>query len=118
MTDLVEVIRMEDGRKIVRVLLKSVDDEIEIENLAEALKAQIEPEGIPRVVLDLRQTEFISSSFISDLTDFQRRIRNRHGRFCLCSPTDEFATALKLTGLERKFQIAGNIADAMDIVGA
>jgi anti-anti-sigma factor len=64
--------------------------------------AQAEP---PHVLLDLRATTFIGSSFLGLLIRAWKRLRDRHGTLALCHVNDVCGEVLRASKLDMIWQI-------------
>ncbi|MFB4295225.1 STAS domain-containing protein [Actinomadura sp. NTSP31] len=71
------------------------------EHLSEAIGA----DGPPRVVVDVTGMTFCDSSGLNVLIRASKRIAAMRGRFVLVRPTERVRNVLRVTGLERVFDI-------------
>ena len=67
-----------------------------------AAVSQAEP---PQVLLDLRRTTFIGSSFLGLLIRAWKRLRDRHGALALCQVNDVCGEVLKASKLDMIWQV-------------
>jgi anti-anti-sigma factor len=64
--------------------------------------AQAEP---PKILLDLRATTFIGSSFLGLLIRAWKRLRDRHGTLALCHVNDVCGEVLRASKLDMIWQV-------------
>jgi anti-sigma B factor antagonist len=73
--------------------------------LDEHLSSAIEKDGPPRVVVDVTRMTFCDSSGLNVLIRASKRIAGLRGRFVLVRPPERVRNVLRVTGLERVFDI-------------
>ncbi|MWA01671.1 anti-sigma factor antagonist [Actinomadura sp. LD22] len=79
--------------------------------LDEHLSAAIGADGPPRVVVDVTRMTFCDSSGLNVLIRASKRIAAMRGRFVLVRPTDRVRNVLRVTGLERVFDIRDELPE-------
>ncbi|MBO2465510.1 STAS domain-containing protein [Actinomadura violacea] len=78
------------------------------EHLSKAIGAQ----GRPRVVVDVTRMTFCDSSGLNVLIRASKRIAAMQGRFVMVRPTERVRNVLRVTGLERVFDIRDELPQA------
>lgn len=68
-------------------------------------------EGSNQIALDLTKVDFMDSSSLGALVTCLKRARERDGRLVLVGVSGSPMKVLKLTGLDRVFEITGSTAD-------
>jgi anti-sigma B factor antagonist len=75
-------------------------------------------DGTPRIVLDLSGVTFMDSSGLGALLGSQRRARLLDGEIRLGAPSDRVLEILRLTNLDRVFDVHPTVAAATGADGA
>ena len=70
--------------------------------------------GAHRVVVDLAELQFLDSLGLGVLVGGLRRARLHGGRLVLAGANDRIRQILEVTGLDRTFQLAGDVAEVAD----
>lgn len=71
----------------------------------------------PRLVLDLHELTFISSSGLAVLIQLHRRCQEEGRAFALAAPRDSIRQVLRITQLDRLLEIHPDIEQAIAAVG-
>ncbi|HEU5023547.1 MAG TPA: STAS domain-containing protein [Spirillospora sp.] len=79
--------------------------------LDEYLSKAIGAEGRPRIVVDVTRMTFCDSSGLNVLIRASKRIAAMRGRFVLVRPTERVRNVLRVTGLERVFDIRDELPE-------
>lgn len=69
--------------------------------------------GTRQLLLDLDGVTFVDSVALSALIMIYRRLYGLEGRVCVASPRPTVASVLKVTGLDRLFDVYGTVQDAL-----
>jgi len=90
-------------------------DDIAVANLADEpalsdeLAAVIErlgaDAGVPHVVLDFHEVNYMNSSNIAQLLELRKALEDRGRQLILCSLGDEVRSVLDISGLDKLFRI-------------
>lgn len=98
--------RMVGDVVVLDVLPGRTPEHTDAVHLAKSLAAR---GGVPRVIIDLSELEFVNSAFVARLVHLNKRIRSANGRLVLCG-MDSFLVwdAFYATNLYRVFDIAEN----------
>jgi len=98
----VQVVEFED-RKILEELI--------ITQIGEQLSELIEAEAEPRLVLDFRNVEHLSSAALGVLITLNKQVAGRQGKLALANIQPQIYEVFKITRLNKLFSIQ-NTADA------
>ncbi len=83
------------------LVLTLTDAQVRGDDLAEALRAElldaVTHSGLPRVVLDLRDVEFISSVAFRPLLQLHGKVKEMGGRLVVCEMAPPVAEVMRLT---------------------
>lgn len=82
---------------------------------AEALEqrcAALIAEGSPRIVVDLSDLHYVNSAGLAVFIEAHRSCRDRGGRLVLSHPRDAIAQLLRVTHLDRLFEVFPDVATA------
>jgi anti-anti-sigma factor len=80
-----------------------------VANTATQLKEQLAllaQQGVVRIVLNLRNVNFMDSSGLNAFIEAHKQFLARGGRIILLAPTGAVSRVFKITGADRKFRIA------------
>jgi len=98
--------RQEDGVNVIRFNDHHLFDERTVRDVAEQITAAIPNDGSPiRLILDFAGVELISSSLLSKLILFQRRIDASRGKLRLCELSSVLQQVFRTSNLDRLFSI-------------
>lgn len=84
-----------------------------LEELGRVLLCEADEATPPRLVLDMAETTFISSSFIETLVRVWKRIKNRHGTMALCAVQPLCLEVLRVAHLDTIWPIYGTRTEAV-----
>lgn len=70
-------------------------------------------QGVPRLVFDLTGMPLIDSAGLEFLLDLQDRCAEKSGEFQLSSPTELCRDALRITGVDERFEIFDDVTSAV-----
>ena len=99
------------GAVVVAKCCERISDEF-IEEIEQALDGCFS-EGMPMAVLDLQNTQLISSEGLEYLLDTGDKFRARGGSFKLSSPTDLCAEILTITLVDQDVEVFENTNQAV-----
>ena len=95
-----------DGVKVVRFHDRHLFDERTVREVAEQVATILPNDGTPiRLVLDFSDVALISSSLLSKLILFQRRIDASRGKLRLCEMSPVIRQVFRTSNLDRLFTI-------------
>ena len=95
-----------DSVKVVRLLDRQLFDERTVRDVADQIAAILPNDGTPiRLVLDFSDVALISSSLLSKLILFQRRVDASRGKLRLCELSPVLQQVFRTSNLDRLFSI-------------
>jgi len=95
-----------EGVKVVRFLDRQLFDERTVKEVADQIAAILPNDGTPiRLVLDFSEVTLISSTLLSKLVLFQRRVDGTRGSLRLCELTPVLQQVFRTSNLDRLFKI-------------
>ncbi|MEK6795141.1 MAG: STAS domain-containing protein [Spirochaetota bacterium] len=74
--------------------------------------------GVTRMVLDLKQVEYLSSSGLRIFISAMRKLKEKKGRLVLCNVTPMVKKIFKIVELEDIFEIQDSLDKAVSVCGA
>ncbi len=96
----------QDGVNVVRFTDRQLFDERTVRDVADQVAAIIPNDGSPiRLVLDFSGVSLISSSLLSKLILFQRRVDASGGKLRLCELSPVLQQVFRTSNLDRLFTI-------------
>ncbi len=101
----------------MRIQEYSLMDATVIESLGDHINALL-TQGYPRLVLDFKKVEYISSSMVGVLVGSRQSAEQAGGQLILAGLNDRLLELLRLTRLDRMFRIEPDLRTAMKSVGA
>ncbi len=108
-------VREIEGVKVVRFHDRHLFDERTVRDVAEQIAAILPNDGSPiRLVLDFSDVALISSSFLSKLILFQRRVDASRGKLRLCEMSPVLQQVFRTSNLDRLFTIDRDQRAALD----
>jgi anti-anti-sigma factor len=103
-------VRTADGVTIIDAISGKVAINQEIDKVSGVL---IREGHAPRVILNLADIQFVSSSFIAGLVALHKRIRNAEGKMVVCELSPVVRETLKGAKLDRLLNIADSEQEAL-----
>ena len=88
-----------------------------IEALGDHINALLS-QGRPRIVLDFKKVQYISSSMVGVLVGSRQAAEQAGGQLILAGLNERLHELLRLTRLDRMFRIEPDLRTAMKSVGA
>ena len=111
---------VEDGVLVLTIVRQQIEGEDLAAGLKQELLAAVARSGLNRVVLDLRNTRYVSSVAFWPLLTLRRQLNDQGGRLLLCGLTgpvhDIFTSTKMITGsgsLNAPFEVAPDRATAV-----
>ena len=101
----------EPTARVIALLLGDSIDEIEFDNLNEALRTAVE--GHPRVVLDLTATTYVGSAVLGMLVNVRQRVRSAGGDLVVCGMSPRIQQVFAVSSLARLFTVVKTRPDAL-----
>lgn len=99
-------VREVNGVKVVRFLERHLFDERTVRDVADQVSAIMPNDGSPiQLVLNFTDVALISSSLLSKLILFQRRVDASHGKLRLCEMSPVLQQVFRNSNLDRLFTI-------------
>ena len=95
---------------VLDVMRGRTPEQTDVVRLAKSLVGR---EGIPRVVVDLSELDFVNSTFVARLVDLNKRIRAAKGKLVLCGMHLLVWDAFYGTNLYKIFDISENEESAL-----
>ncbi|WP_422926594.1 STAS domain-containing protein [Singulisphaera sp. PoT] len=99
-------VQVHDGVSVVRFNERQLFDERTVRDVADQIAAVIPSDGTPiKLVLDFSDVTLISSSLLSKLILFQRRVDTSGGKLRLCELSPILQQVFRTSNLDRLFGI-------------
>ena len=87
--------------------------DLDSEDISSFFRSTPWPGGVPRVVINLRQVDFVSSAFLAALLTFQRRLVAAKGTLILCGANHVIRGIFVRTRLNSLFEIVDDEDEAL-----
>jgi anti-sigma B factor antagonist len=100
-------VEKDGGGANVRIFLKG---ELDVSTSPDLL-AQLQEShalGVTEITVDLSELDFVDSTGLSVLVTMRNRARDEKTRFALASPSSQFLSVVRVTGLEDFFDFDGS----------
>ncbi|MFO1095943.1 MAG: STAS domain-containing protein [Planctomycetaceae bacterium] len=97
------------GAIIVTFVRQQLTDEDNLEQVGEALFALVEKDAQSRIILDLSQLDYITSSVLGKFITLHRRLHRQGGTLVLCGIQPNVRESLRASRLLDYFQTADTI---------
>jgi anti-sigma B factor antagonist len=105
------------GAVIVTFLRQQLTDEDNIEQLGEALFALLDKDARSRIILDLSQLDYVTSSVLGKFITLHRRLHRQGGALVLSAMQPNVREALRASRLLEYFQTADSVEAAQAALG-
>jgi anti-sigma B factor antagonist len=105
-----------DGITNVEFVESNILDEICIRRIGDELASVIERKGCPKVVLNFKNVNALSSSALGMLITVNTKIGDKKGKLVLASLDTPIRDVFRITKLDKAFSICDTLADAMGSV--
>lgn len=99
----------DEGAAVVTFLRQQLTDEDNIEQLGEALFSLLEKDAQLRIILDLSQLDYVTSSVLGKFITLHRRLRRQGGMLVLCAMQPNVRETLRASRLLDYFQTADTV---------
>ncbi len=93
-----------------------LSDEVNVEQLGHELISLVEQFGCRKIVLELKNVEYATSSVLGKLITLHRKLHRDGGKLCLCGLTDPMKTIFRTSRLINYFEIAEDVDQAVKAV--
>lgn len=108
----------DEGAVVVTFLRRQLTDEDNIEQIGEALFALLEKDAQSRIILDLSQLDFVTSSVLGKFITLHRRLHRQGGAMALCCLQPNVRETLRASRLLEYFQTADTVDAARSVLTA
>ena len=98
---------------VISFMDEQLGDQRLIEKIGKELMGLVSGRVKPLVVLDFAKVEYLSSMMLSKLVVAQKIVKASEGRMCLCSLHPVIKDALRLTKMDKLFEIYPDTAAAV-----
>jgi anti-sigma B factor antagonist len=106
-------VRTEGDVKVVAFKLHRITEEDNIEQLGHELFSLVDQQGCRKLVVDLQDVEYITSSVIGKLISLHRKLHRAGGALVLCNLSAKLDEVLRTSRLIDYFQSAGSVEEAL-----
>lgn len=104
--------------RLGKTAVVAISGEVDVhtaERVATKLREVMDDDG-RHIVVDLFETSLVDSVGLGVLAAAARRVKSRGGTFTLAAEDPRLLRTLKLTGLDRLFDVEPNLTEAMERV--
>lgn len=98
---------------IIELLDRNILDEAYIQQIGDEITALIESNPNPRVVIDFKNVEHLSSAALGTLINVNNKVRQKDGILRLTSIAPQLLEVFKITKLDHLFHIDSTTDDAL-----
>jgi anti-anti-sigma factor len=102
---------------VIKLTQSTALDAYHVEQLGGDIHNHLKAFDAPRVVLDLDNVEFLSSSALGVFISLNSLVEHQGGKFCLANVNNMGRDILKMTKLEGLVQVYDSTAQAMKSLG-
>ncbi len=106
-------IRRQDGICIVEFLNRKILEELTINQIGEQLMEVADNEPEPKMLLDFRNVEHLSSAALGMLITLNKQLMERQGRLVLANIHPQIYEVFRITRLNKLFNIQNSTEDAL-----
>ena len=103
----------EQGAFVVEFYDSSILNQSEIDSVGQELYSIADKSACSQVIVDLKDVEFLSSAMIGVFIRFKMKLRKNDSELKLCNAKPELLEMLKLTKLDKVFDIYNSRRDAL-----
>ena len=100
--------------RIVEFVQSKILDEANIAEIGTKVGEVIDSESRPRVLLDFRNVDHLSSAALGMLINANNRVREKNGQLRLCDIKKQILEVFTITKLDKLFKIFPNRQAALD----
>jgi anti-anti-sigma factor len=108
--------RIQDGVRVIQFSRSDVLDAHYIERLGDDIYHHLKEVDEPRVVIDLHNVEFLSSSALGMLIALKKVIDKQRGKLCLANVRADLVKVFKITKLHKLLKMHDSADDAVDSI--
>jgi anti-anti-sigma factor len=105
--------RIQGAAQVIRFSRTDVVDGQYIQQLGDDLYRHFKPVPSPRVVIDMENVRFLSSSALGMLIALKKVIERQDGKICLCRVHDDLYGVFKITKLHKLLGIHDTVEKAV-----
>jgi anti-sigma B factor antagonist len=106
-------VRKQDDIRIVQFEDRKILEELTINTIGERLSELADADATPKILLDFRKVEHLSSAALGMLITLNKQIAERKGRLVLANIHPQIFEVFKITRLNKLFNIQNTMDDAM-----
>lgn len=103
----------EQGTLVVEFFDTSILNQSEIESIGQELYSIASKSACSQIIVDLKEIHFMSSAMIGVFIQFKMKLRKNDSELKLCNVKPELLKMLKLTKLDKVFDIYPTRRDAL-----
>lgn len=98
--------------RVIELSLPQAMDNLELDQLNEALLNAVKQSAARKWVLDLSRVEYMGSAMLGVLVNLRQRVNESHGRLVLCGMSAELTEIFRTCCLDRLFTVARHLDQA------
>jgi anti-sigma B factor antagonist len=110
-------VRRQGNVCVVELQDRKILEEVVINQIGERLSEVVESESEPRILLDFRAVEHLSSAALGMLITLHRQVVDRQGKLALANIHPQIFEVFKITRLNKLFNIQPTTDDAINSLG-
>ncbi len=107
-------IRDQDGVQLVEFQDRKILEEVTISHIGERLNELVCSEPAPRILLDFKNVEHLSSGALGMLITLNKQVNERQGRLVLANIHPQIYEVFKITRLNKLFNIQNTTEEALN----
>lgn len=107
-------VRRQDGVCVVEFQDRKILEELSINHIGEQLGELAESESNPRLLLDFKNVEHLSSAALGMLITLNKQLIERQGKLVLANIHPQIYEVFKITRLNKLFNIQSTTQDAIE----
>jgi len=104
----------ESGAKIIEFSERKILDELSISELGDQLRGEVESTSSPKLILDFRNVEHLSSAALGMLITLDKLVKDKKGGLRLCNINAQIFEVFKITRLNKLFSIYDTTDSALN----
>ncbi len=106
-------LRQQGKVRVVEFEDRKILEELVISQIGEQLSELVEAEPEPRLVLDFKNVEHLSSAALGVLITLNKQVTERKGKLALANIQPQIFEVFRITRLNKLFNIQGTTDDAV-----
>src|SRR5688500_6804637 len=116
MPDATQRLKVTDHKdvKVIDFVESKILDEANIAEIGQQLTGLVEAKDRPRLLLDFRNVDHLSSAALGMLINANNRVREKNGQLRLCDIKKQILEVFTITKLDKLFKIFPNRQAALD----